>query len=246
MDKIYYKDEAYIKGGGGNLERIDISQSDYNALSLQEKEDSTKIYFIENTNHLYYMNIVYNGVFPITLESDNTVVQSSSQGVTLESGYHYLMTTIYSGGTFTNASIEAGSQRVFNQDGYDRTIYIISTSATNVSYSRSGSLDTNKFIKFRIKRNGQYADDLRFTNEPQSTWNNSSNPTLTLEAGNYYMITYKAYQAPNLTGATPICYTYIGDQNSNKSISMIIRADSDQVTIADYTAASFYYQKLTY
>ena len=232
----------------GDLDKIQISQAEYDELSDTEKMNQRKIYFITNTIYVYYQDVRYSGEFPIEIESTNTVLETSSQGITLEEGYHYLMTTIYSGGIFTNATIEAGSQRVFNLDGYDRTIYVISTSATNVSYSRNGTIDSNKFIKFRIKQNGQYVDDLMFTNEPQSAWNVSQSPTISVDKDSYYLITYKASLPPNITGATPICYAYIGETDSKKSISMIIKADASSITISDYNTSYlyFYYQKLIY
>lgn len=202
----------------------------------------------KDSGYFYYMDIRYKGEFPIEIESDNTLITTSSPGVTLEEGYHYLMTTIYSGGVFTNANIEAGATRVFNTDGYDRTIYIISTSATNISYSRTGGIDPNKFVKFRIKQNGEYVDDLAFTNALQSAWSVSQSPTITVEKGSYYMITYKASAAPNITNATPVCYAYIGETDAKKSISMIIKANEDSITINDYNTnySYFYYQKLIY
>lgn len=231
-----------------DLDKINLTQAEYDLLSQAQKEDATKIYFITGTGYMYYMDIKYNGVFPIEIESDNTLITTSSQSVTLEKGYHYLMTTIYSGGAFGNATIEGGASRVFNTDGYDRTIYIISTSATNVTYSRSGSLDSNKFVKFRIKQNGEYVDDLMFTNTPQSAWSMSQSPTITVEKGSYYMITYKASAAPNITNATPVCYAYIGETDAKKSISMIIKANENSITINDYNTnySYFYYQKLIY
>lgn len=202
----------------------------------------------KDSGYFYYMGIKYKGEFPIEIESDNTVITTSTQGVTLEKGCHYLMTTIYSGGVFTNANIEAGATRVFNTDGYDRTIYIISTSATNVSYSRTGGIDPNKFVKFRIKQNGEYVDDLAFTNALQSAWSVSQSPTISVEKDAYYMITYKASAAPNITNATPVCYAYIGETDAKKSISMIIKANDDSITINDYNTSYsyFYYQKLIY
>lgn len=233
---------------GGDFSKVDISLSDYNNLTPAEKADATKIYFITGTDYLYYLNIKYKGEFPIVLESNNTVETTSVQQITLEKGYHYLFTTIYSGGQFTNAIIEAGSQRVFNQDGYDRVIYVISTQDAEVTYTARGGIDSNKYIKFRIKKNDVYDDSLMFTNTPQSAWNVSQSPTISVEKDSYYMITYKASEAPNITGATPVCYTYIGETDAKKSISMIIKATADSITISDYNEnySYFYYQKLTY
>lgn len=235
-------------GSGGGITEVDITQVAYDLLSPEEKADTTKIYFITNTTYFYYGGIKYNGEFPIDLSSDNTVETTSTQTITLEKGYHYLFTTIYSGGQFTNAVIEAGSQRVFNQDGYDRVIYVISTQDTTVTYTQRGGIDSNKYIKFRIQQDGIEKDDLMFTNTPQSAWNVSQSPTISVEKDSYYMISYKASAAPNITGATPVCYTYIGETDAKKSISMIIKANSNSITISDYNEnyQYFYYQKLTY
>jgi hypothetical protein len=199
--------------------------------------------------YLYYMDKKYETEVPIELESDNTIVTTSTNTVTLEAGYHYLFTTIYSGGAFNPETVkEGGTSRVFNTDGYDRVMYIVSTGSANVTYGRSGSIDSNKYIKFRIKKGGEYADDFIFKNASaiDTAFEVSNSPTLNLEAGKYYMISYKASLAPNLTGATPICYAYLGETDAKKSISMIIRADSDTVVISDYNTSYsyFYYQKL--
>lgn len=236
-------------GGGSSLTKVEITEANYQNLTEQEKEDATKIYFITNTEYLYYMNIRYDGNFPITIESTNTVETTSTTSITLEAGYHYLFTTIYSGGVFNAETVkEGGASRVFKTDGYDRTMFIISTNSTNVTYNRTGSIDSNKYIKFRIKKGEEYADDLVFKNTIDTAFEVSNSPTLNLEAGKYYMITYKASLPPNLTGATPICYAYLGETDAKKSISMIIKADADTITIADYNTSYsyFYYQKLTY
>lgn len=240
--------EVIESGGGGGITKVDISQSDYDNLTPEEQADSTKMYFIIGTYYIYYQGIRYVGEFPIVLESNNTVETTSVQTITLEKGYHYLFTTIYSSGQFTNAVIEAGSARVFNQDGYDRTIYVISTQDAEVTYTARGGIDSNKYIKFRIKKDDVYDDSLMFTNTVQSTWNVSQSPTISVDKDAYYMITYKASEAPNITGATPVCYTYIGETDAKKSISMIIKATANSITIADYNTnySYFYYQKLTY
>lgn len=240
--------EVIESGGGGGITEIDISQSDYDNLTPEEQADSTKMYFITETYYIYYQGIRYVGEFPIVLESNNTVETTSVQTITLEKGYHYLFTTIYSSGAFTNAVIEAGNARVFNQDGYDRCIYVISTQDAEVTYTARGGIDSNKYIKFRIKKDDVYDDSLMFTNTPNSTWNVSQSPTISVDKDAYYMITYKASEAPNITGATPVCYTYIGETDAKKSISMIIKATADSITIADYNTnySYFYYQKLTY
>lgn len=240
--------EVIESGGGGGITKVDISQSDYDNLTPEEQADSTKMYFITGTYYIYYQGIRYVGEFPIVLESNNTVETTSVQTITLEKGYHYLFTTIYSSGQFTNAVIEAGSARVFNQDGYDRTIYVISTQDAEVTYTARGGIDSNKYIKFRIKKDDVYDDSLMFTNTVQSTWNVSQSPTISVDKDAYYMITYKASEAPNITGATPVCYTYIGETDAKKSISMIIKATANSITIADYNTnySYFYYQKLTY
>lgn len=240
--------EVIESGGGGGITEVDISQSDYDNLTPEEQADSTKMYFITGTYYIYYQGIRYVGEFPIVLESNNTVETTSVQTITLEKGYHYLFTTIYSSGQFTNAVIEAGNARVFNQDGYDRTIYVISTQDAEVTYTARGGIDSNKYIKFRIKKDDVYDDSLMFTNTVQSTWNVSQSPTISVDKDAYYMITYKASEAPNITGATPVCYTYIGETDAKKSISMIIKATANSITIADYNTnySYFYYQKLTY
>lgn len=240
--------EVIESGGGGGITEVDISQSDYDNLTPEEQADSTKMYFITGTYYIYYQGIRYVGEFPIVLESNNTVETTSVQTITLEKGYHYLFTTIYSSGQFTNAIIEAGSARVFNQDGYDRTIYVISTQDAEVTYTARGGIDSNKYIKFRIKKDDVYDDSLMFTNTVQSTWNVSQSPTISVDKDAYYMITYKASEAPNITGATPVCYTYIGETDAKKSISMIIKTTAASITIADYNTnySYFYYQKLTY
>ena len=240
--------EVIESGGGGGITEVDISQSDYDNLTPEEQADSTKMYFITGTYYIYYQGIRYVGEFPIVLESNNTVETTSVQTITLEKGYHYLFTTIYSSGQFTNAVIEAGSARVFNQDGYDRTIYVISTQDAEITYTARGGIDSNKYIKFRIKKDDVYDDSLMFTNTVQSTWNVSQSPTISVEKDKYYMITYKASEAPNITGATPICYTYIGETDAKKSISMIVKATANSITINDYNTnySYFYYQKLTY
>ena len=240
--------EVIESGGGGGITVVDISQSDYDNLTPEEQADSTKMYFITGTYYIYYQGIRYVGEFPIVLESNNTVETTSVQTITLEKGYHYLFTTIYSSGQFTNAVIEAGTARVFNQDGYDRTIYVISTQDAEVTYTARGGIDSNKYIKFRIKKDDVYDDSLMFTNTVQSTWNVSQSPTISVDKDAYYMITYKASEAPNITGATPVCYTYIGETDAKKSISMIIKTTAASITIADYNTnySYFYYQKLTY
>ena len=240
--------EVIESGGGGGITEVDISQSDYDNLTPEEQADSTKMYFITGTYYIYYQGIRYVGEFPIVLESNNTVETTSVQTITLEKGYHYLFTTIYSSGQFTNAIIEAGNSRVFNQDGYDRTIYVISTQDAEVTYTARGGIDSNKYIKFRIKKDDVYDDSLMFTNTVQSTWNVSQSPTISVDKDAYYMITYKASEVPNITGATPVCYTYIGETDAKKSISMIIKTTAASITIADYNTnySYFYYQKLTY
>ena len=240
--------EVIESGGGGGITAVDISQSDYDNLTPEEQADSTKMYFITGTYYIYYQGIRYVGEFPIVLESNNTVETTSVQTITLEKGYHYLFTTIYSSGQFTNAIIEAGNSRVFNQDGYDRTIYVISTQDAEITYTARGGIDSNKYIKFRIKKDDVYDDSLMFTNTVQSTWNVSQSPTISVDKDAYYMITYKASETPNITGATPVCYTYIGETDAKKSISMIIKTTAASITIADYNTnySYFYYQKLTY
>lgn len=244
-----------------DLDKVVLTQAEYNQLTAAQKEDPTKIYFIHKLKdgqyvmepYLYYMDKKYEYEVPFDLESDNTVQTTSTQYITLESGYHYLFTTIYSGGMFSNNTTkEGGTSRVFNVDGYDRAMYIIkvdSESATDtVTYTRTGGIDSNKYIKFRIKQGDEYIDDAVFKNvaSVDTAFTMSTSPTLSLEAGKYYMISYKASLPPNLTGATPICYAYLGETDFKKSISMIIRADSDTVVINDYNTSYsyFYYQKL--
>lgn len=47
-------------GGGSSLTKVEITETNYQNLTEQEKEDATKIYFITNTEYLYYMNIRYS------------------------------------------------------------------------------------------------------------------------------------------------------------------------------------------
>ena len=247
-DSLIYKALNGGGGEGGDITSVTLTQAEYDLLTPTQKADASKLYIISNTTYIYWKGIKYNGDFPIDLESNNTVETTSVQTITLEKGYHYLFTTIYSSGQFTNATIEAGNSRVFNQDGYDRTIYVISTQDAEVTYTARGGIDSNKYIKFRIKKDDVYDDSLMFTNTPNSTWNVSQSPTISVDKDAYYMITYKASEAPNITGATPVCYTYIGETDAKKSISMIIKTTAASITIADYNTnySYFYYQKLTY
>ena len=236
-------------GGGGGSSIAQYSMDAYMALSTETKNNGT-LYMVSDagSNYIYYMSNLYAKTSkPITLESDNTAITTTStSAVTLEEGYHYFFSTVYSGSNFSGATIEAGGARAFNIDGYDRVLTIIRADQASVQYPRAGTISPNYFIKFRIKQGTEYNDGLEFKNgtTAQSEWSTSTSPTINVKKGEHYMITYKGYDTISITGANVICSCYIGDADSKKSVSALITATANTITVANYTVSNFYYLEL--
>lgn len=173
--------------------------------------------------------------------SSGSVIETSSATAALENGGLYLFTTVYSGNSFSNATILAGNtSAVYNATGYDRVACMIRATGTPVSYYRYGSIDTNKYARFLMAYNGISVDSdvtLTLGSTTQATGSFSA------VAGKMYrVLTGVGAVAGNFTGGTIIAPSISGDPGKQNLNALIVAEDD---TIAYSGGGTLYYTPVT-